>query len=69
VADALLALKELIRISSNQSRICPLCDFELDGIHNFEMDFNRQHRETYRTEWQETYQFAHVNLWGSQYGA
>jgi hypothetical protein len=27
--------------------------------------FNRQHRETYRTEWQETYQFAPVHFWGS----
>ena len=27
--------------------------------------FNRQHRDTYRTEWQETYQFAPVNFWGS----
>jgi hypothetical protein len=36
VADTLLALKELIRISSNESRMCPLCDFELDGIHKFE---------------------------------
>jgi hypothetical protein len=27
--------------------------------------FNRQHRETYRTEWQETYQFSPVSFWGS----
>jgi len=27
--------------------------------------FNRHHRETYRTEWQETYQFAPVSFWGS----
>ena len=27
--------------------------------------FNRQHRDTYRTEWQETYQFAPVHFWGS----
>jgi len=27
--------------------------------------FNRQHRDTYRTEWQETYQFTPVSLWGS----
>jgi len=27
--------------------------------------FNRQHRNTYRTEWQETYQFAPVSFWGS----
>ena len=36
MAEALLAVKELIRISSNESRICPLCDFELDGVHKFE---------------------------------
>ena len=27
--------------------------------------FNRQHRETYHTEWQEIYQFARVNFWGA----
>jgi hypothetical protein len=27
--------------------------------------FNRQHRDTYRTEWQETYQFDPVSFWGS----
>jgi len=27
--------------------------------------FNRQHRDTYRTEWQETYQFTPVSFWGS----
>jgi len=36
VAGTLLDFKQLIRISSNECRMCLLCDVELDGIHKFE---------------------------------
>jgi hypothetical protein len=36
VAGTALDFRQLIRISSNESRMCPPCDVELDGIHKFE---------------------------------
>jgi hypothetical protein len=36
VAGTALDFRQLIRISSNESRMCPPCDVKLDGIHKFE---------------------------------
>ena len=36
VAGTVLDFKQLVRVSSNECRMCPLCDIELDGIHKFE---------------------------------
>jgi hypothetical protein len=40
-----IASKIIARVSSDESGACPLCDFLLDGIHNFDAACNHLMQE------------------------